>query len=251
LAVRDSTVAGNSADAMKADSAEGGGIHNTGRLTIVSSTIAQNSAEANITGYGGGIFGSVNLLRNSIVALNTTLWDGTVPDLFGNIGTSGYNLIGNSQGGSGYAPTDLLNVDPLLGPLQDNGGPTQTMALLPGSPAIDSGDNTNAPDWDQRGPGYPRIVNGTIDRGAFEVQDTARPAGVRSALATAAVAGLFPPRTPPSVPVAVWHQQPPTAPAPADVPVGRKAPAAASPYAALPRAAVPDAGAEVLGSDWL
>jgi hypothetical protein len=41
---------------------------------------------------------------------------------------------------------------------------------LPGSPAIDAGDNTNAPTWDQRGPGYPRIVNGIIDIGAFEVQ---------------------------------------------------------------------------------
>jgi hypothetical protein len=44
------------------------------------------------------------------------------------------------------------------------------MALLPGSPAIDSGTNQMAPEWDQRGPGFPRIVNGTIDRGAFEVQ---------------------------------------------------------------------------------
>ena len=44
------------------------------------------------------------------------------------------------------------------------------MALLPDSPAIDAGDNTGAPDWDQRGPGYPRIVNGIIDIGAFEYQ---------------------------------------------------------------------------------
>jgi hypothetical protein len=53
------------------------------------------------------------------------------------------------------------------------------MALLPGSPAIDAGDNTNAPTWDQRGPGYPRIVNGIIDIGAFEVQAHAhgRPTG--------------------------------------------------------------------------
>ncbi len=61
----------------------------------------------------------------------------------------------------------------MLGPLADNGGPTLTHALLPGSPAIDAGDNTDAPEWDQRGPGFPRIVNGTIDIGAFEVQNTA------------------------------------------------------------------------------
>src|SRR5262249_18212577 len=108
-------------------------------------------------------------IHNTIVAGNQAL---TGPDLYGALGSSGYNLFGNSTGGSGYDPTDLLDVDPLLGPLQDNGGPTLTMALLPGSPAIDSGDNTDAPEWDQRGPGYSRIVNGTIDRGAFEVQAT-------------------------------------------------------------------------------
>ena len=63
----------------------------------------------------------------------------------------------------------------MLGPLADNGGPTQTHALLPGSPAIDAGDNTDAPEWDQRGIGFPRIVNGTIDIGAFEVQATGAP----------------------------------------------------------------------------
>jgi hypothetical protein len=59
--------------------------------------------------------------------------------------------------------------------LADNGGPTQTMALLPGSPAIDAGDNTVASEWDQRGRGYPRIVNGIIDIGAFEFQGTTAP----------------------------------------------------------------------------
>jgi hypothetical protein len=48
------------------------------------------------------------------------------------------------------------------------------MALLPGRPAIDAGDNTGAPDCVQRGPGYPRIVNGVIDIGAFEELGTAR-----------------------------------------------------------------------------
>src|SRR5271166_6347501 len=66
----------------------------------------------------------------------------------------------------------MLNVNPLLDPLQNNGGPTQTMALLPGSPAIRDGDTANAPAYDQRGPGFPRIVNGFIDIGAFEVQST-------------------------------------------------------------------------------
>jgi hypothetical protein len=64
----------------------------------------------------------------------------------------------------------VVNVNPQLGPLQNNGGPTQTMALLAGSPAIQAGDTNGAPFYDQRGPGFPRIVNGFIDIGAFEVQ---------------------------------------------------------------------------------
>jgi hypothetical protein len=61
----------------------------------------------------------------------------------------------------------------LLSPLQINGGLTETMAVLPGSPAIDARDSAGAPDWDQGGPGYPRIVNDIIDTGAFEEQSTA------------------------------------------------------------------------------
>ena len=61
-----------------------------------------------------------------------------------------------------------------IGPLQDNGGLVPTDALLPGSVAIDHGDNTLAQNagltTDARGPGFKRIVNGTVDVGAFEVQ---------------------------------------------------------------------------------
>src|SRR5262249_39509404 len=65
-----------------------------------------------------------------------------------------------------------INTDPLLAPLQDNGGPTSTHALLPGSPAIAAGDPSFAPPplFDQRGPGFARVVNGRIDIGSFEVQ---------------------------------------------------------------------------------
>ncbi len=52
---------------------------------------------------------------------------------------------------------------------EDNGGPTLTHALLPDSPARDAGDNADAPEWDQRGPGFPRVGNGVTDIGAFEV----------------------------------------------------------------------------------
>jgi hypothetical protein len=65
----------------------------------------------------------------------------------------------------------------MLGPLQDNGGPTFTHALLVGSPAIDMGDPNfiPPPNYDQRGPGFDRVVNGRIDIGAFEVQPTPSP----------------------------------------------------------------------------
>src|SRR5438874_10331155 len=70
------------------------------------------------------------------------------------------------------ATITVTNTDPLLGPLQDNGGPTLTHALLPGSPAINAGDPnfTPPPLYDQRGPGFDRIVSGRIDKGSFEVQ---------------------------------------------------------------------------------
>jgi hypothetical protein len=87
----------------------------------------------------------------------------------------GHNLIANTQGGSGFVSSDLLNVNPVLGPLQNNGDPTLTMVLLPGSPAIAAGDPTNAPAYDQRGPGFPHLVNGQIHIGAFKVQPDPTP----------------------------------------------------------------------------
>jgi hypothetical protein len=159
LTVEESTFAGNAANL-------GGAIYNTATLLILDSTISTNSAE----GDGGGVdnLGTAFSARNTIIAGNTAV-TGSGPELNGVLVSLGHNLIGNTGGASGFVASDLLNVDPLLGPLQDNGGPTQTMALLPGSPAICAGDNTDAPQYDQRGPSLPRIVNGTIDIGAFEV----------------------------------------------------------------------------------
>jgi hypothetical protein len=92
-------------------------------------------------------------------------------------------LIGATNDSSGLiAPGELTGsraspLDPKLGPLEDNGGPTLTMALLPGSPAIDTGDTTAAPPTDQRG--VPRPFSLAADIGAFEFWPTLRasPAG--------------------------------------------------------------------------
>src|SRR5207248_2423488 len=106
-------------------------------------------------------------LRNTIIS-----GDGSRPNIFADVGgtfrSQGHNLSSDSGSGFLTGPGDIINTNPLLGPLQDNGGLTLTMALLPGSPAINAGDNANVSDFDQRGPGFPRIVAGLIDIGAFE-----------------------------------------------------------------------------------
>jgi hypothetical protein len=189
LTIINSTISGNSASAGGPgdNSARGGGIRNSNQqpLIIITSTITDNDVDNSGLGpeSGGGIDGNVTWIRNSLIAGNSGR---SGPDVFGSLTSGGYNLFGDSSGGSGYDPADILNVNPMLGPLQDNGGPTLTHALLPGSPSIDAGDNADAPEWDQRGPGFPRIVNGRIDIGAFEVQATgAPPANDLTALITA------------------------------------------------------------------
>ena len=90
----------------------------------------------------------------------------------GEITSLGYNISSDDAGGYLTGPGDQINTDPLLGPLQDNGGPTFTHAIRPSSPAIDAGDPnfTPPPFTDQRG--YLRVYNGGIDIGSFEVQPT-------------------------------------------------------------------------------
>lgn len=107
-------------------------------------------------------------------ATGTIIWGNGTEDL-GGTGTitSTKNVIGTKAAGV-TVTGDSLATDPLLGPLTDNGGPTQTHALLVGSPAIDAGP-TPVPafpgnEYDQRGPDYTRVVNGTTDIGAYEVQ---------------------------------------------------------------------------------
>jgi hypothetical protein len=161
LKVNNSTISGNSAS-------DGAGIANAGKLALNNSTITANAAQLAAGGIMGPNSRGACAARNTILAGNTA--GGGPADVWGNLGSMGHNLIGNTSSGSGYAPSDLLGLDPKLGPLQDNGGTTMTHALLPASPAIDAGDIRRAPKWDQRGTGFPRIVNGVIDIGSFEVQ---------------------------------------------------------------------------------
>jgi hypothetical protein len=213
LTVSNSTLSGNSA------SQQGGGIDNFGTLTVSDSTLSGNSAgyygggistsstnpvtltnvtlTANrATFTGGGLYvypsSSAPVLHNTLIAGDFRGDTGTTPDdVNGNLDPGGDdNLIGDGTYMSGLSNGVNGNrvgsadspIDPLLGPLADNGGPTLTQALLSGSPAIDAGNNAYATDWDQRGPGYPRIVNGIIDIGAFEVQAPAASYATRQPL---------------------------------------------------------------------
>lgn len=161
------TVSGNSA------TNQGGGIYNATGATILitDSTITANSAAAE----GGGIYRQAEVkMKGSILAANSA--GSTGNDLFGPMISLGNNLIGSTAGGSGYRTDDIKNQAPQLGPLQDNGGPTFTHALLPGSPAIDGNSTTTATTDDQRL--LPRSIDanndGTAqaDIGAYEVQPT-------------------------------------------------------------------------------
>jgi hypothetical protein len=189
-----STLSGNSA--LSSNSAiawgGGGGISNYGSVTITGSTLSGNSAGedfgggisnfnggtatitgSTLSGNSAGVGGGISNFNGGTVRLTDTIVANSPRggDLAGTVaGTS--NLIGDGSGGLDPA-TNLLGVDPMLGPLQDNGGPTWTMAPLPGSPAIDAGSNDLIPvgvGFDQRGPGFQRIVNGTVDIGAVEWQ---------------------------------------------------------------------------------
>jgi hypothetical protein len=166
LTISNSIIAGNRAQGIGGAGHTGGISNEVGAtLTITSSTITGNSA----IGIGGGI--AVNspsqiAIRNTIIAGNTA---SAGQDIYGNMGSQGYNLLGNPVDASGWTDTDILHVNAMLGPLQDNGGPTQTMALLLGSPALNAGDPAQLGVPDQRGV----VRTGGVNIGAYQASATA------------------------------------------------------------------------------
>jgi len=210
LAVNASTLSGNWAN-------YGGGIFNDGgygnaTLTINVSTFSTNTAGGGGAIINGGAWGgsSVTLTINAGTFSGNSAGDGgiendgrfdgsatleigdtilnagtsgaTIFSLAGTVTSDGYNLSSDDGGGYLTSTADQINTNPLLGPLQNNGGPTFTHALLWGSPAIDQGNRYAAPglhlNTDQRGfqrpidfPGIPNAFGGDgSDIGAFEAQ---------------------------------------------------------------------------------
>jgi VCBS repeat-containing protein len=144
FSVRNSTISGNY-----------GGIYfgsNNGRLELINATF---------TGNGSGVYSSESaptpLLNNTIVA--------------GNL--SDNQIIGGYTGNNNLIVKDAAGI--FDGGLHDNGGPTRTIALLPFDPAVNAGNNAAAVGlaYDQRGPGFPRIFDETVDIGAYELQSAA------------------------------------------------------------------------------
>ena len=175
LNMANTTVSGN----FDADGGTGiGAIFVTGTANIRNSTIAFNRTSG---GTGGGIFNAGTLnLGNTIVSNNIALTSPDIHQSSGTITSVGGNLVQNTNGfpmATFTQVNDVVNVDPLLAALSDNGGNVKTHLLMPNSPAINSGINANAVDpfdnsvlnYDARGMGFDRIVS-IVDKGAFENQ---------------------------------------------------------------------------------
>ncbi|MBP8294747.1 MAG: DUF11 domain-containing protein [Burkholderiales bacterium] len=170
--VVNSTFSGNTANS-------GGAIHNAGDIA----TITNSTFSGNVAASGGGIHnsidGNIGELASSIVAGNAAP-SGPDIDNQGAMSAAYFNLIGINSGhtitngvDNNQVGTAVTPLNPLLGPLASNGGPTQTRALLAGSPAINAGANALPLVFDQRGEPYLRNFGGQTDIGAYEVQPVA------------------------------------------------------------------------------
>jgi uncharacterized delta-60 repeat protein len=154
--------------------------HSAISLYLDNCTVAGNVAVDDGGGIeNDGIAGQI-ILENTIDALNTVSGSNSVgPDVAGPFATLGGNLIGITDDSTGFGSTDFTGtaaapLNPLLGPLADNGGPTLTFLPLTGSPAINHAINVDGIAQDQRG--LPRMVDGISDIGSVEVQNPTTPA---------------------------------------------------------------------------
>ena len=203
LSIQNSTIEGNTAKGGMGGSGSGhtshvggsegngygGGIFSlNGSLTLLNDTISGNLARTaygsnnngagvyvladQATGIAGG--GATYTINNTIIGQASPTGDDLEVSVNGgaSVSASGSdNIITTTSGSPTFSLTNTINVNPQLGSLGDNGGLSETMAITPGSPAAGAGDpsqDSGLP-YDQRGPGYTRIVNGQVDIGAYEI----------------------------------------------------------------------------------
>ena len=151
LVIRNSTVAGNQA------SGDGGGIHNTGQLRLNNVTVVRNVADSDnsTNGLGGGLYNGLLLssteVGNSLIALNDMV-GGNADDCWGAFDSTGGNLRSDpTECGDWDGVGDAVRANAKIGQLRRNGGPTETIALKRGSPAIGGARKATAEKRDQRG----------------------------------------------------------------------------------------------------
>ncbi|HET9477441.1 MAG TPA: choice-of-anchor Q domain-containing protein [Dehalococcoidia bacterium] len=164
LTITNSTVSGN------ISSGSGGGISNYHTATLTNLTITGNQGFGGGGAYNNNGFSATTTVKNTIIAGNAA---NNGPDCNGNVSSQGYILVQNASGCtiSGVSTGNLIGPNPFLGPLADNGGPTQTHEIFFGSPAINNG-GAGCPSTDQRG--APRV--GVCDIGSFEYGSSPGPA---------------------------------------------------------------------------
>lgn len=157
------TVSGNQTSEFVAGLLVSGDLFTGTNLTITNN-VADSDAGGDPGDYGGILLNEPGELVNSIISGNIDRSPGPVgPDVFGTVNSLGHNIVGSTAGATwNNGPGDMFGVDPMLGPLMDNGGDTLTHVLLRGSPAINNADKMLAPKLDQRG--APR----SPDIGAYE-----------------------------------------------------------------------------------
>jgi hypothetical protein len=167
LRVTNSTISGNTA------LVDGGGISSSApagasTLFLTNVTIVGNTAQSFDTGGGIQVRGTADLL-NTIIANNTDQGS-SAPDCDGDVNSLGNNLIEDVTGCNitGDTAGNITGTDPNLGALADNGGPTFTHAVSPGTPPYNAGRNAGCPATDQRGVARPQ--EGTCEIGAYEFQ---------------------------------------------------------------------------------